>query len=204
MAFSLSFTVLSYLSHHRSEVCSRVPEPLPPAGTTDLAVARGCRDSGSSDCCNHRSNHCFCKTKMEAQSEEEESIKLRGETAITAQQLRGRIIFISDHSVTQVLHNPVMVMKPNKNKNLIMFFKIQSCTDEPVKQLFKKRKIQFIQTRKNIFTPQCLAGIYYGINRKEVGSGDSTDKSLICQQHSCPCRQLQVLKITLHGFAGFV
>lgn len=56
---------------------------------------------------------------MEAQPEEEESVELRGETTITAEQLRGRFLFISDHSVTQIRYILIMVMKPMKHMILI-------------------------------------------------------------------------------------
>lgn len=45
---------------------------------------------------------CCCEEEVETQSEEEEGFKLWRETAATAKQLRGRLIFLSDHSVTHV------------------------------------------------------------------------------------------------------
>lgn len=52
--------------HNRPEVCSGVPDALPPAGRGDLAVAPGSRDPRGADRHNHRCTGCYCKKEMEA------------------------------------------------------------------------------------------------------------------------------------------
>lgn len=52
--------------HYRPEVCSGVPDALPPAGPGDLAVAPGSRGPRGADCCGHRCTAYCCKKEVEA------------------------------------------------------------------------------------------------------------------------------------------
>lgn len=85
---------------HRPAVCWGVPDAVSPAGPGHLAVAPWSWNSWRRD--RHPDGRicCLVEEKVKAQPEKEESLELRGETASAAEQLWGRLLFLSDHSVT--------------------------------------------------------------------------------------------------------
>lgn len=83
----------------RPEVFAGVPDTLPPAGPGDLAVAPGIWAPWRRIGLRRGPGDCGSEEEVEAKPEEEEGVQLRGETAAAAEQLRGGLVFVPDHSV---------------------------------------------------------------------------------------------------------
>lgn len=93
------FVRLVFVSLCRPEVCAGVPDALPPAGPGDLAVAPGIRAPWRRVGLRRGPGDRGGEEEVEAKPEEEEGVQLRGETAAAAEQLRGGLVLVPDHSV---------------------------------------------------------------------------------------------------------